>query len=88
MTESKTATDGRNVGGEAAPRERAAMLTVGDVAKLMRCSARTVYRMADTGRMPKPVKLGALVRWPRAVVENWIAEGCPACDERGTGDAG
>ena len=88
MTESKTATDGRNVGGKAAPCECAAMLTVGDVAKLLRCSIRSVYRMADEERMPRPVKLGALVRWPRAVVEDWIAEGCPPCDEGGTGDAG
>jgi len=83
----KHATDGRNVGGESAPAQLAGsmdspqggMLNVGDVAKLLRCSVRTVYRLADSGRMPRPVKLGALVRWPRRQIEVWIADGCPNC---------
>ncbi len=55
------------------------MLTVHDVARMLNCSARTVYRLTDTGRMPKPVKLGALIRWPRETVTHWIAADCPAC---------
>jgi excisionase family DNA binding protein len=54
-----------------------AMLTVHDIARMLNCSARTVYRLCDSGRMPRPVKLGALVRWPREMIEQWIAEGCP-----------
>jgi excisionase family DNA binding protein len=65
--------DGSDAGSDAQP----AMLTVHDVARLLNCSARTVYRLCDSGRMPRPVKLGALVRWPREVVEQWIAAGCP-----------
>lgn len=57
----------------------AAMLGVGDVAKMLKCSPRTVYRLADAGRIPRPVKLGALVRWNREAVEQWIAGGCPSC---------
>ena len=77
----KHATDGltTNVGGDTAPAQLAGMLNVGDVAKLLRCSTRTVYRLADSGRMPRPIKLGALVRWPREQVQGWIAEGCPSC---------
>ena len=77
----KHATDGlrENVGGEPAPAQLAGMLNVGDVAKLLRCSTRTVYRLSDSGRMPRPVKLGALVRWPREQVQRWIADGCPSC---------
>jgi len=54
------------------------MLTVHDVARMLNCSARTVYRLTDSGRMPRPVKLGVLVRWPRDVIERWITEGCPS----------
>jgi predicted DNA-binding transcriptional regulator AlpA len=25
---------------------------------------------------PAPVRLGALVRWPRQAIEDWIASGC------------
>ncbi len=55
-----------------------AMLSVDDIATdYLGCSTRHVYRLADSGRMPRPVKLGSLVRWPRAVIEQWIADGCP-----------
>ena len=69
---SETATVGATSnGGDTAPAQLAAMLNVGDVADILRCSARTVYRLADAGRMPRPVKLGALVRWNREAVEAW-----------------
>lgn len=48
------------------------------VADLMRGSTKHVDRMAKDGRMPPPVKLGRLCRWPRAVIEGWLAAGCPA----------
>lgn len=48
------------------------------VADLMRCSTKHVDRMAKDGRMPPPVKLGRLCRWPRAVIVGWLADGCPA----------
>jgi excisionase family DNA binding protein len=60
----------------AAPQE-SALLTVHDVARVLNCSARTVYRLADSGRMPRPVKLNALVRWRREIIEQWVGGGCP-----------
>ena len=64
-------------GREAGPGQRPAMLTVDDVAELLKCSSRSIYRLTDSGRVPRPVKLGSLVRWPRESIENWIARGCP-----------
>jgi excisionase family DNA binding protein len=57
-----------------------ALLDVRAVAQLLNCSQRHVYRLADAERIPRPVKLGALVRWDRVDIEDWIAEGCPSCD--------
>jgi excisionase family DNA binding protein len=54
------------------------MLGVAEVASILRCSPKTVYRLADSGKMPAPCRLGALVRWSRAAIEAWIAQGCPA----------
>ena len=62
--------------------ERQAMLTVHDVARMLNCSVRTVYRLNDAGKMPKPVRLGALVRWPRQAIEHWINDGCPVGEGR------
>lgn len=54
-----------------------ALLDVQAVAQLLGCSPRHVYRLADAGKMPPPVRLGALVRWPRAAIESWVESGCP-----------
>ena len=54
------------------------LMNVKDVADQLQCSQRTVYRLSDTGRLPKPIRLGALLRWDRSVIERWIASGCPA----------
>ena len=57
------------------------LLDVQAVADLCGCSARTCTRLSDAGKMPAPVRLGALVRWPANVIEAWIKSGCPSCDE-------
>jgi len=57
---------------------QAALLTTDDVARLLNCSPRSIRRLADQGSVPRPVKIGGLLRWPREVVERWIADGCPA----------
>jgi excisionase family DNA binding protein len=63
-----------------------ALLDVVQVAELCGCSTRTVYRLADRGRMPKPVKLGALSRWLRREIDEWVEAGCPPClNEKGGG---
>jgi predicted DNA-binding transcriptional regulator AlpA len=83
MTLSQNATAGANTGGGAfpqgAPRELPAMLSVDDVSAMLGCSTRHVYRMSDMERMPRPIKLGALVRWSRRAILEWIDAGCPSC---------
>jgi len=58
--------------------EQAALLDVRAVAALLDCSPRHIYRLADAGRLPRPVRLGALVRWHRSELADWLADGCPA----------
>ena len=61
------------------PIEKVRLLDVHAVAQFLSCSARHVYRLADSGQMPRPRKLGALVRWDRLELEKWLADGCPNC---------
>jgi excisionase family DNA binding protein len=56
--------------------DAAALLDVNGVAALLNCSPRHVYRLSDAGKMPRPLKLGALIRWPRQSVLDWIGSGC------------
>ncbi|QDU33026.1 Helix-turn-helix domain protein [Poriferisphaera corsica] len=59
------------------PIAHTSMLNVKDVARRLQCSPRTVYRLCDAGLMPKPIKLGQLIRWNADTIEQWIAQGCP-----------
>ena len=59
----------------------AELLDVKAVAALLQCSPRHVLRLAVAGLMPAPRKLGALSRWSRQELMDWIAQGCPAADE-------
>ena len=52
------------------------LLNVGEVAGMLNICARSVYRMADGGKMPRPVKLGSRVLWRRRELQNWIDAGC------------
>lgn len=61
------------------------LLTVNGVAKMLACSPRTVYRLVDAGRIPQPVKIGGMVRWPRELLEKWIAQGCPVANSARNG---
>jgi len=58
--------------------ETTKLIDVQAVADLLGCSTRHVYRLSDAGRMPAPVRIGALVRWSRASLDEWIACGCPS----------
>lgn len=53
------------------------LIGVDDVARLLRCSSRTVRRVAEAGRMPKPVRIGALLRWDKEQIREWVRQGCP-----------
>ena len=59
------------------------MLDVQLVAKLLDCSDRHVYRLSDSDRMPRPLKLGALVRWRKDDIRQWIESGCPSTRKGG-----
>jgi len=50
------------------------LLTVSDVARLLRLSVRTVWRRTATGELPRPIHVGKAARWLRSEIVTW-AEG-------------
>jgi excisionase family DNA binding protein len=54
------------------------LLTKAELADLLRCSGRTLYRQLQAGELPPPVRIGRLLRWRRPDIEQWIDAGCPA----------
>ena len=61
----------------------AKLLDVQAVADMLGCSTRHAYRLSDAGKMPAPLRLGSLVRWSKASIEEWIADGCPSVRKGG-----
>jgi excisionase family DNA binding protein len=59
-----------------------ATYTVSDIAALLQASERHVWRLHDGGKMPACIRLGRLVRWPKKLIDDWIASGCPANPRR------
>ncbi len=57
----------------------ATLVDIRAVADTLHCSTRHVSRMCDAGKMPPPVRLGALVRWRASDIGEWVAKGCPSC---------
>lgn len=55
------------------------LLKVGDVARLLNVSTRTAWRLRDMGDLPPAVKVGGSIRWTRASITDWIANGCKPC---------
>ena len=65
------------------PAPSALLLDVNQVADLLGCSPRQVWRLADGGDFPRPIKLGMkLKRWPRSALESWIADQSNAARRR------
>ena len=55
------------------------LLTVEQVAQLLKLSRRTVWSLRDRGMIPAPRKISGAVRFVRSELETWVAEKCPRC---------
>jgi excisionase family DNA binding protein len=61
--------------GESHPPKR--LIGVQQVAERLGCSTRHVWRILSAGLLPRPVKVGHLVRWSSTAIDEWIGKGCP-----------
>ena len=57
------------------------LLTVRQVARLLQVSPRQVWRLARTGALPPPLKIGGATRWRAADIERALAIGRYAVEE-------
>lgn len=63
--------------GGTRPSVRPELIDFEAFAELIAVSTRTARRLVDAGKAPQPVRLGKCVRFSRAAVERWLADGCP-----------
>ena len=57
--------------------KEALALSAEGLARTLGVSLRHVRRLDAAGKLPRPVRLGASVRWPVAEIEAWLAGGAP-----------
>lgn len=55
-------------------------LSADEVAAMLGISRAHVWKLASSGRMPRPIRLGRAVRWDRKNLEAWLAAGAPSRD--------
>lgn len=48
------------------------LLTKAELARHLRCSERQVDKLTADGQIPRPIMLGSVRRWPRALITAWI----------------
>lgn len=53
------------------------LLTVQEVATLLRVSKRTVYRLVLQNKLPEPRKIGRSIRWHKQELLSWLEAYCP-----------
>lgn len=53
------------------------MINARQLAVILQVSPRQVWRMLSAKRVPQPIRIGNVVRWRMAEVEQWIVAGCP-----------
>jgi len=49
------------------------LLTVNDVAKRMKLSTRSIWRLVDAGSIVSPIKIGGSIRWRSTDFNYWLA---------------
>jgi excisionase family DNA binding protein len=78
----KTNSDFVSENGQAEPPSTEPLfVTATELAKLLRISTRTLWRLLSAHRIPEPIRLGGAVRWRKEVIQGWIDQGCPAHNE-------
>lgn len=56
--------------------EANALLTVRDLAAVLRISVRSVHRLHRSGELPAAIRIGTALRWRRAEIAEWVRGGC------------
>jgi len=60
--------------GQKPPEDKGLLVDTNEVAKLLKVSARTVWKVQNEGEKPKPIRIGRAVRWNYEEIKN---AGCP-----------
>lgn len=66
-----------NFGGRTPPDDPGLLIDTRQACKLLKVSPRTLWRMYNSGEMPKPIRIGRVVRWSYEELRAWVNSGAP-----------
>ncbi len=52
------------------------LLTIRELAKVLKLSPRSIWRLVKNHQLPAPVRIGGSIRWRADDISLWIAKGC------------
>lgn len=55
------------------------MLTASELGKLLNIHTRSVWRLKSRRKIPQPIYVGRLARWPLKKILEWLDDGGPPC---------
>ena len=53
------------------------LISVEELARILKISPRSVWRLLSAGKLVAPVRIGGAVRWRYYEIRTWIDAGCP-----------
>ena len=53
------------------------LLTIRELAKILKISQRSIWRLVSSGKLIQPLHIGGSIRWRQDEVFKWIERGCP-----------
>jgi len=68
--------------GPTRPGGEVLLIDIDAVAHLLRVSKTTLWRLRVAGHLPRPIRIGSLIRWRVAEVRSWMDDGCPQVEKR------
>lgn len=63
--------------GQKPPTDKGLLINSREAARLLKVSERTLWRMWNDGRMPKPIRIGQAVRFGFEELDAWVNAGSP-----------
>lgn len=52
------------------------LLTIRELARVLKLSPRSIWRLVKNHQLPAPVRIGGSIRWRADDITHWIGDGC------------
>ena len=59
------------------------LLTIRELARALKLSPRSIWRLVRNRQLPSPIRIGGSIRWRVVDVSQWIAKGCNQTKDTG-----